>query len=90
MTKGDLTADVALHFPRPEFKSSLVPSPASTLPLVDSFFVSAEGRYAATHGTYQDTGVSPAEGMLVLLKMEAGKIAAQYNLRLTEGALLRL
>jgi hypothetical protein len=89
MTKGGLKADVASHFPRPQFKSSLARSPASTSPLVDSFFVSADGRYAAAQGSYQDTGVNPAQPMLVLLKMEAGKIAAQYNFMLTDGALLQ-
>ena len=89
LTKSELAADVASHFPLPEFKSSLAPSPASTSPLADAFFVSADGRYAAAQGTYQDTGISPAQPMLVLLKMEGGKIAAQYNFMLTDGGLLQ-
>ena len=88
MTKSQLAADVASHFPRAEFKSSLAPSPASTSPLADAFFVSADGRYAAAQGSYQDAGISSAQPMLVLLKMEAGKIAAQYNFMLTDGGLL--
>jgi BD-FAE len=88
MTKTELAADVTSHFPRAEFKSSLAPSPASTSPLVEAFFVSADGCYAAAQGSYQDTGVNPAQPVLVLLMMEDGKIAAQYNLMLTDGGLL--
>jgi hypothetical protein len=33
--------------------------------------------------------ISPAQPMLVLLKMEAGKIAAQYTFMLTGGSLLQ-
>jgi hypothetical protein len=89
LTKSQLAVDVASHFRRTEFKSTLAPSPASTSPLVDGFFVSADGQYAAAQGGYQDTGMSAAQPMLVLLKMEAGKIAAQYNFMLTDGGLLQ-
>ena len=89
LTKSELAADVASHFPRAEFKSSLGPAPAATSPLVDGFFVSADGRYAAAQGSYKDAGMSAAEPMLVLLKMEAGKIVAQYNYMLTDGGALQ-
>jgi hypothetical protein len=89
LTKSELAADVASHFPRAEFKSSLGPAPAATSPLVDGFFVSADGRYAAAQGSYMDTGMSAAQPMLILLKMEAGKIVAQYNYMLTAGGALQ-
>ncbi len=89
LSKSELAADVASHFPRVEFKSSLGPAPAATSPLVDGFFVSADGRYAAAQGSYMDAGMSAAEPMLILLKIEAGKIVAQYNYMLTDGGLLQ-
>jgi hypothetical protein len=90
MTKSELAADVASHFPRADFKSRLEPSPSAALsPLADSFFVSADGRFAAAQGSYKDVGVSVAAPMLVILELQGGKIVKQYNLMLVERDLLQ-
>jgi hypothetical protein len=87
MTKSRLAADVASSFPRTEFASKLEPSPGSA---IDSdFFVSADGRYAAVQGSYEDTGTGGAKPMLVILKLQAGEIVLQYNFVAMDRSLLQ-
>ena len=90
LSKSELAEDVAAHFSRAEFKSKLEPSPSADLsPLTDSFFVSADGRFAAVQGSYQDKGTDGAKPMLLLLVLQDGKITTQYNLMLVERDLLQ-
>jgi len=87
MAKSQLAADVASRFPRSEFSSKLEPEPGS--PMDASFFVSADGRYAAVQGSYEDTGTDGAKPMLVILKLQAGEIVQQYNFVAMDRGLLQ-
>ena len=86
MTKAELAADVASHFRRAEFESRLEPSFGS---VVDSFFVSADGRFAAVQGAYEDQGTISAKPMVVILEIEDGAIVRQHNFILMERDLLQ-
>jgi hypothetical protein len=86
MDRAELAADVASHFPRAEFATRLEPPSGSP---VDPFLVSADGRFAAVQGTYQDQGISVATPMVVFLEMSEGKIVRQYNLMLVDRDLLQ-
>ena len=89
MTKSQLAADVASRFPRSGFASKLEPEPGS--PLDASFFVSADGRFAAVQGTYADViaGRLVDQPMLVILELRAGQIIKQYNFVAMDRGLLR-
>ena len=87
MTKSRLAADVASHFGRTEFAAKLEPSPGSAMD--STFFVSAEGRYAAVQGSYEDTGTDGAKPMLVILKLQAGEIVQQYDYVAMDRSLLQ-
>jgi len=87
MTTSQLAADVAAHFPRTEFASKLEPSLGSALQ--DFFFVSADGRYAAVQGNYEDTGTSGGVPMVVILELQDGKIIQQYNFMAIDASLLQ-
>ena len=86
MTKSELAADVASHFPRAEFQSKLEASPGSPM---GAFFVSADGRNAAVQGNYKDRGTNGAKPMLVILELQDGKIVQQYNYISMDRALLQ-
>ena len=86
MTKDELAADIASHFPRAKFESRLEPSFGS---VVDSFFVSADGRFAAVQGAYEDEGTIIAKPMVVILELQAGKIVQQHNFIVIERDLLQ-
>ncbi len=90
MTKSRLAADVASRFPRSEFASKLEPEPGS--PMAGSYFVSADGRFAAVQGTYADEiagGTLVDQPMLVILELRAGQIIQQYNFVAMDRSLLR-
>ncbi|MCX6363436.1 MAG: hypothetical protein NTW58_04570 [Actinobacteria bacterium] len=87
MTKSQLAADVASRFPRSEFASKLEPEPGS--PTDEAFFVSADGRFAAVQGSYEDTGTDGAKPMLVILELRAGQIIRQYNFVAMDRSVLR-
>ncbi len=90
MTKSQLAADVASRFPRSEFAAKLEPEPGS--PMDVSFFVSADGRFAAVQGTYADEisgGRLVDQPMLVILELRAGQIIRQYNFVAMDRSLLR-
>jgi hypothetical protein len=90
MTKSQLAAEVASRFPRSEFASKLEPEPGS--PMDASFFVSADGRYAAVQGTYADEiagGRLVDQPMLVILELRAGQIIRQYDFVAMDRSLLR-
>jgi len=86
MTKAELAADVASHFPRAEFESRLEPSFGS---VVDLFFVSADGHFAAAQGAYEDQGTIIAKPMVVILEIQDGAIVRQYNFIVMERDLLQ-
>ena len=86
MTKSDLAEDVASHFPRIEFESTLEPSFGSAM---GSFFVSADGRFAALQGSYKDAGMTIDRPMVVILEFLAGEIVQQYNFIAMDRALLQ-
>ena len=87
MTKSQLAAAVASLFARTEFQSKLEPSPGS--PMDASFFVSADGRFAAVQGTYVDRGTPPGGfPMLIVLELRAGQIIRQYNFVAMDRSLL--
>ena len=57
-----------------------------------SFFVSADGRFAAVQGTYADEisgGRLVDQQMLVILELRAGQIIRQYNFVAMDRSLLR-
>jgi hypothetical protein len=87
MTKSDLAADVSSRFSRSEFQSKIEPAYGSAM--TDSFFVSADGRFAAVQGSYQDTGTGSARPMLLILELQDGKIVGQYNFIAMDKALLQ-
>jgi len=90
MTKSQLAADVASRFPRKEFAAKLEPEPGS--PMDASYFVSADGRFAAVQGTYADEsagGVLVDEPMLVILELRAGQIIRQYDFVAMDRSFLR-
>jgi ketosteroid isomerase-like protein len=86
MDRTELAADVAAHFPRAEFATRLEPPAGSP---VDPYLVSADGRFAAVQGTYQDQGISDATPMVVFVEMREGRIVRQYNLMLVDRDLLQ-
>ena len=89
MTKSQLAAEVASQFTRTEYQSRLEPSPGSAMG--SSFFVSADGRFAAVQGTYADeiAGRLVDQPMLVILEFRAGQIIKQYNFVAMDRSLLR-
>ena len=87
MTKSQLAADVVSRFPRTDFQSRLEPSPGSAMD--SSFFVSADGRFAAVQGTFNDQGAPGGLPMLVILELKAGEIVQQCNFIAMDRSLLR-
>jgi len=85
MSKRQLAADVANQFPEADFQSELEPPTGSAMD--SSFFVSADGRFAAVQGTYFDARAQRL--MLVILELEGGKIVRQYNFIAMDRSLLR-
>jgi len=77
MTKDELGKDIAAKFSRTEFVSKLGPPMKSPIP--DGFFISPDGHYAVSQGTYEDKGKITARPMAVLLEIKDGKIVKQYN-----------
>jgi ketosteroid isomerase-like protein len=76
LDKAGLAADVASHFPRPEFQSRFEPPRNSP---VMTFFVSADGRLVAVQGSYRDGGMTTGKPMVAILELQGGAIVAQYN-----------
>jgi ketosteroid isomerase-like protein len=66
-TKEPLSQDVLSKFSSEKFVSML-----------DTFFISADGHYAAIQGTYDDAKTFETP-MVILLKVENGKIIEQYD-----------
>ena len=91
MTKSQLAADVASRFPRSEFAvQARTGTPGSAMG--SSFFVSADGRFAAVQGTYADEvagGGLVDQPMLVILELRAGQIIRQYNYVAVDRSLLQ-
>jgi ketosteroid isomerase-like protein len=85
LDRTGLEEDVAAHFARAEFESRLGPSDNSPL---GPFLVSADGRYAAVEGAYQDEGTIVAKPMVVILRIEDGVIVEQRNFVVMERDLL--
>jgi hypothetical protein len=85
MTKRQLANVIASRFPVTEFRSELEPSTESAL--VSSFFVSADGRFAAVQGTYADARTQ--QPMLAVLELKDGAIVRQYNFMAVDRGLLR-
>jgi ketosteroid isomerase-like protein len=75
LSKSELAVDVAARFRRTDFLARLEPPFGS--PLVQGFFVSADGRYAAVQGRYADFGTDPVP-MLVILELADGRIIRDY------------
>ncbi|HVP21333.1 MAG TPA: nuclear transport factor 2 family protein [Anaerolineaceae bacterium] len=67
LSRTGLEKEIAASFTDPEFKSKL-----------DTFFVSANGRYAAVQGVYKDAKTVDIP-MVVILEIENGKIINQHN-----------
>jgi ketosteroid isomerase-like protein len=86
LDKAGLAEDVASHFPRAQFESRLEPSFHSAL---DSFIVSADGRFAVVQGAYKDEGIPSARLMVVILGLQDGVIVGQYNFMSMAGDLLQ-
>jgi ketosteroid isomerase-like protein len=65
--KSDYEKEVNINFSRPQFASRL-----------DHFYISANGRFAAIQGTFQDQNV-PERPMVIMVEVENGKIIKQYT-----------
>ena len=68
MTKAELAADVASHFPRAEFESRLEPSFGS---VIDSFFVSADAASPPCRVPMEHQGTISASRWSLILEIDA-------------------
>lgn len=69
-------SEVRTQFDDVAFRSTLEPSANSP---IDTFFLAADGRYAAVQGTFLESDTARGHQMVVLLELDNARIVSQYN-----------